>query len=738
MRRVASLLTCALVALAPAPLLSRSAGAQPQLARADSLAGRGDSLAALRLLQATVRDNPQSAAAWNRLGLMSWGLARAERDGRFFDSEPDERLSQLADSSLLIATVKAPGNAAYLIDRGRYLLGSTSSSTRGDATSIFRRALSLAEAAVDSTLVSRAADALGMVEWRVYENRSERRLLGGAPDDASLGGIVNDPEALKEFLERFDPNVAAQEFSGEVAYLNATDLFTRARRADPANLRAARHAFMALAERQRWEELRHLSSMRARSYPEDAWSWLALAVARFRLGEVDAATAAFDSGLRMLDPSERAALTRVSRILRPADSSRYAAMSTAERESAEEFYWKMTDPLWLTPANERRLEFLSRVVFAELAWSAEEYGVTGADTDRGDIYVRYGPPEVIAAFSPNPLFAREHWIRQVWLYPEGFAFLFRMPPGYGVARLASFSAARAGVLRDTMPVLFSNVPASTNQLPLPTRVTRFRADSTGSADLVIAAEVPVDSLVAGLDIVSVPIHTELQIYDWRVERVIHDSSRRIVRVDGTGDAGTRSWRERVVAGDYFYRVEAFQPDAMRGARSGGRITITSDTIFSLQGFGVSDLLIATRAEVRDETRVHRWHDLDIEPTAGSIDGEAGIGMVWETYDLADSAGISRYEVAITLERAEQVPSGPLALVARVVGGLAEAVGIREGGTDRVTLRYSREVPAVPVQVDYLTLDVDGAAPGDYVLTVKVTDLRSGRVAVRHGAVRLGG
>ena len=60
--------------------------------------------------------------------------------------------------------------------------------------------------------------------------------------------------------------------------------------------------------------------------------------------------------------------------------------------------------LTLTNENEYRLEFLARVVFADFRWTDDDLNLRGADSDRGDIYVRYGPPDTEMGIQGNATF----------------------------------------------------------------------------------------------------------------------------------------------------------------------------------------------------------------------------------------------------------------------------------------------------------------------------------------------
>jgi hypothetical protein len=116
----------------------------------------------------------------------------------------------------------------------------------------------------------------------------------------------------------------------------------------------------------------------------------------------------------------------------------------------------------------------------------------------------------------------------------------------------------------------------------------------------------------------------------------------------------------------------------------------------------------------------RWSDLAVAPSAGRVRRGRDIGLVWETYDLgADSTRSSEYSVEIGLVRTDGSRLGRA--VARVLSGTLGR-GEGRGRDDRVAVSFDRRVPARPVTLDYLTLDLGDLAPGQYRLTITVTDV----------------
>ena len=95
-------------------------------------------------------------------------------------------------------------------------------------------------------------------------------------------------------------------------------------------------------------------------------------------------------------------------------------------------FWQKLDPTPDTAINERLIEHIRRMRFAESNFSGG-HGQTGIDSDKGRIYVQYGPPSDkeyrSAVDSPKPY--------EIWTYEQRgtYEFVFRDRRGIGVYEL---------------------------------------------------------------------------------------------------------------------------------------------------------------------------------------------------------------------------------------------------------------------------------------------------------------
>jgi GWxTD domain-containing protein len=682
-----------------------------------------DSLGMLRQLDEAVRANPSDHAAWYRRGVLAWSIARAQRRVADVESDSSPSLLAVADSSLQRALKLRQNEPRYVLELGRFRGSSLASITRRRGSGMYERALDLARKQSDSASMAEALAALGVVAWRRYESVADRNIYSAIFNDPDAQGLIDDERAIAFFIENASKLKASKNWSGQREYEAAWRLFARALDANPGSRRARAGQYMMLVDRQRWEEARHEAALRLRAAPCDGLSWMVRGLAAHRLHAEDEATVAFDSALACLPPHERERLDALGRVLSPKDGREHAQLPASERALTERLYWLMSDPLWLTKANEHRLEYLSRVTAAELLWTVEELDLRGADTDRGDLFVRYGPAPAVISFPPDPEVTQEMRIRLLWWYRDGVAFIFRMIPGYGVANIHSDYARYIRELRDTIPVSWANLGVERAIDTIPLQTVRFRGAGDSSDVLVIAA-IPADSLVSGLDLTRVALEVGLNIFTWRAERIGRDSIREVVDVGRAEPMSTRAWRKRLPPGIYLYRVEALQPDALRGARATSRLEIVPG-----QGFGMSDVLVARMLEPKAGSSGARWSEFRVLPMTGVLRRGEPLALLWETYSLAADSGASRYRVSITIEQRDR-PGVLARLGAAIIGGVRAAVGRSSTGDGRVTLSYEREVPAGPVALDYLTVDAKALTPGAYTVTVDVEDLLAKRRIAR--------
>lgn len=131
--------------------------------------------------------------------------------------------------------------------------------------------------------------------------------------------------------------------------------------------------------------------------PSRAEAMLAVASTAWRMGELLRAQQAFASAIPRLPVSVRQRFEDIAPLASEADTALYNHLDGAARREFERRFWTESDPDLATEENEAQLEYWARVAQAFFLF----YDVGRREWDqRGEVYVRYGPPEQL---DYNPL-----------------------------------------------------------------------------------------------------------------------------------------------------------------------------------------------------------------------------------------------------------------------------------------------------------------------------------------------
>ncbi|MEP6779974.1 MAG: GWxTD domain-containing protein [Gemmatimonadaceae bacterium] len=674
--------------------------------RADSVASAGDSVAAYKMLDSALRANKHNAAAWHKYAMLAWNMARSSRGSAVNHSPQAIRWLIAADTAFHLAVSYAPDSGAYWRDLARFYLNSGNGFQRFRSEDFIEKGARAAERAHDNALSAELADESGMIKWRRYEGVANRALEVGQLD------LYSKEQAKKGVQSANDHKVdMGKSFIGFADYTLATEEFHKANELDTSYARARHHLYMALAERKQWGELLKASSEQLKVFPTDDEAWLARGLASQRMNHIEDAADAFEKAFTLMKPAARAAYTRLERILPPTpmeakgglpDATRYNKLDPVQRKLTEELIWMLLDPLATTPDNEYRIEFYTRVAFADLRWTSDDLDHRGADTDRGAVHVRYGPPDL--ELSKPGQFGSVI----VWRYNSGLTFTFNAPAMFGVAR-----GPEPDGLKSAVPVLWDNVPIAKLIDTVGIRLTAFRRNAD-SIDVVVATDIPAARMIKGGELAGdLPFNVNSRVIDARVSVQQVQSTVARVKSSDPPDRISASWVKRLGAGFNVIRVDAFQPDTRHIARG-----VTSVDQARSTGFGMSDILIGTKPD--EGVIAQRWRDVKMRATYGTFNEGDAIGMAWENYQLMPSKGDVHYTVNIVVQPIEG--GGVKGVVARVRNSISNAVlgqSKESGGVINVT--FPRNSPAKDIVVEAMSLELGSAPIGLYELRVEVTD-----------------
>lgn len=736
------LFIAAAVLLSFAPASARAQG--PLGADTLNAGAIADSQKVLIAIDKQIEANPKDAEAWNHRGMVAWLLAIRSKGPNPPRGLDPTTLGRMADTSLRIAAQLAPNNVYYRLAVGRFLLASGFAVTRFSAPGFFNAALDVARKGRDSVALAEAAIESGRVRWRRYDALANRRMetrpgaavrsisqalqpVSNSPDADAMSTPQNSMKFVRDAIENGSQPLP-KDVTGASDLAKATELFREAYAASPATARTFRSVGMVLAEKESWNELEVFARQHLATIPWDPYAWMALGLAMQRQNKSKVAATAFDSAMAYLAPAERARLDRLERVLPASDSARRANGAAPPSAAIGNLYWMLADPLWSRDGNESRIEFLARVTYAELRWTVDELKVRGADTDRGDIFVRYGPPDLVAVFGPpvgsssyNAI--EEMNVSTVWAYPTGLIFVFNGAPTFATAHTANSDVAMVGAIKEALPVRWDNL-ATMRVDSMATQIARFRG-GRDSVDLFVAMDPPVDSIRAATA-AGAPIRGDVWLLAGNMSVSFRDSM-------ALAEPGVRSLTRRVKPDLYIVRGEASSDGSLRGGRATAVVDARDNgtTGVAQKGFGISDLLLSSSAEPRAGVE-KRWTDLDITPSVGALRQNGQLALVWENYEFGQRDGSARYQVAITLKRERSLPGQ---IAAGLFGTLASAARL-DRGADHAGATFDRTLPFAAAFVDHITLSLGETPAGTYTLTLQVTDQVTGKVVTRTKSIRI--
>ncbi|MFQ5690654.1 MAG: hypothetical protein ACE5HQ_10320 [Gemmatimonadota bacterium] len=515
---------------------------------------------------------------------------------------------------------------------------------------------------------------------------------------------------------------------------------------EPAELVAARRAFLAeleeaaarlpgdewiLDQRIRYlvEAGRQAEAVRAATdcvLAERSWCRALEGYAWHASGDFVRADSVFSLALAGMPEAERCRWTDLSPVLEGKGSRRYRRLACRRRAAFEERFWRLADPLYIVPGNDRRTEHFARHVLDRAQEDARSgYGVRWG-RDLRELLLRYGWPAGWRAVRLGGAGPGSALVIESHDTPGSRRFL---PPAEWVGHPERIRPGRWR-LKPRRPRSHYAPPYAREIGGIERQIARFRR---GDSLVVIAAfdrtrdTFPAcDSLVAGLALW--PAAAPYPVLDRRVVR----GERGVLRVavapersppaEQAGAGGSRAGGRAASRGAGDADKSAREPMDASGERA---VLLSLETLCLAQRMAereryglpvplrrqgeraLSDLLVLRRPDPLPASLPEA-----AEAAAGSLRVHPGqrIGLYWEMYAEAVDAGWASEDVAVTVTLARKGKGlfRRLAEWTRLAPRHAEAVG----------LRWRERAPA-PLAPRSVALDLPDLPAGDYRLEVAV-------------------
>lgn len=176
-----------------------------------------------------------------------------------------------------------------------------------------------------------------------------------------------------------------------------------------------------LAEEGRTDEA---AAAARRCRPAAGWWCLALTgYASHLRGEYEAAEMVFADALAAMDPKQRCRWRDISPLITGAVAGEYHRLSCEEREAVERRIWRLADPLYLYPGNDRLTEHFARWVQIHMQQDAATPLGMSWGRDLREIVVRYGWPTHYEKVRRVGAAAMEDLTIVIHHHPDGRTFI---------------------------------------------------------------------------------------------------------------------------------------------------------------------------------------------------------------------------------------------------------------------------------------------------------------------------
>lgn len=696
------------------------------VAQATSLVEAGDTTAALGLLRRARDEDDRDPHIAFALGTL---LARTAPLG-----ETDFRQRMEAEALLEEAYEGLHEDAGVLLEMA---LLKRRQFMRVDARRILERTVgSESSRAVEPHVLAQSHFVLARILTEEMEDFEHMVFLpagwrrDGSPGTDEYAGSTRCPAGVQAFcLNYTEPRTFNRQLAGagrasdrDVDYPPRIEAHYRAALSHVPDHPQAARGLLALLHRQgRFEDMAAEARRLAEVNPEDSHAHIFLGLAFYESLQWAAARDAFDTGLALMPPAERAPYDNISYLLDDEDRASYQQLEAEEAREYERILWAKSDPLFLIPENERAMEHVARVTYAELAFGDPERRLPGWSSDRGQVLIRYGMPENIwmlrrdgagvglGAGQRVGASANDRWI--FWNYRlEVPSFVFRRQLGYNRVDF-DFDANTGQYLRqvsESEATTTFESRAVNRWTEIPAQIARFRGAAPGQVEVLAFLRADPDSfnLFEG---------DSVRVGMFLFNRSYEDSAS-VTHAVKAEDTGNVLFTFELPRGTFEYSLEGLAADSRVAARNRGTITaIPARRV----GLSTSDLVLAGGVVPRVD-RPGGWRDFAIGASRDLIfDAHDDIHVYLELYGLTtDFTGSSEYTVEVTLQDAERRSVG-----ARLLRSLGNLIRGAEG---ELAVRFVRNVePVDGVVPEYFSVSAEEAGEGAHRLIIAITDRTTG-------------
>jgi GWxTD domain-containing protein len=542
-------------------------------------------------------------------------------------------------------------------------------------------------------------NAVSQGQWRCARSENpETESFSSTSNDFTWLLPVNQlcPDRFAQNMEKYFESRTGLK-RDELAALEVA--FARALEADSTYLPAAEALLGEWVYLTEWAKARELAGVLERRFPHDYRPHLYLGLIAHETGNDSLAGVEFGRAMAGMPDSALAAFDDLMPLLAPAQLQWLEGQDAYTQQVFRAAFWTSLDPLYLTAANERKLEHYGRVVATDLMFASPALRERGSQSFAGRIWIRYGRP-------------RHMWELQVpagrvvfWDLGAGPDLSFIRGTAYRSYRPSDEALEYSNKLAQSSPQAYATTSLFDSVGGLSSQVVRALGED-GRSEVLVHAAWPAGATAeaeAGITLLDASYQPAAQ---WRGR--------------ASGAAGFGTVVRHLAPRPYSLTIEVWD-------RAVKRLHRLRDTVSALavddSAFVVSDLMLAGSVTPPQGGEAVSRNQLALTPLFGlTLEAGQPLDLVWETYRLTgERDGRIRYRVTLEVQDAGRQP---------VAARLLRGIGLAGERRPEAVIRYDADRPLAHGRtVEWLELTSE-FRPGDYRIVLRLVDQATGREVVR--------
>ena len=471
---------------------------------------------------------------------------------------------------------------------------------------------------------------------------------------------------------------------------------------------------------------------------------LAKAYANHKLSNFKLAQENFNMAFSLMDPTDRTEykIQSVMEIIQPSFRDRIKRRNAEDLEQILDYFWRVKDPLNLTAQNERLLEHYCRMIYANYYLSPYdpyihepgEVEIKGWKSERGNIYVRYGEPEVKRRLRSKDIAMSGNFKTDIWDYGD-FEFNFvdmtnrknyKLGDAFAGGQFTSQFGGDSKKLSDDLMLSLPNdykPEFAGPQFNLPFNVYQMKGEH--ATDVYLNFSIDQKQLANENSVYKDGINYGVFLFDKYMNPIVElrdslikfDNSNS-VKIDEENSYFVKSLYSSLPPKEGNFAFEVQRKNDKGIATNRAKLKVKR---FPKSDVLLSDIVLASDVKIADAsgTTIKRGEYNILPNPVATFSDDTPLFLYFEIYNLQkDSSSLTNFEQQITIqEKEEEGLSG-------ILNSFTDFIGIDSKG-DKITLSSTYSTLESEPRI-YLQLQMNDYDESEYIIGVIIKDNISGK------------